>query len=325
MNNKTARDRSVQSDIIPVFDPTLSYEEKNELDNPGSVNKWQHILPFYAQNIIDLGFELPLPFTISLIPNLVSQTASFSDLGVQINHFDLGNIYDLDMVDFGEPEITSQSLQLRFAAWLFPFMEVSSYVGRFQGNSDLLITVPTAMFTRACQGIHLSPGRDPVPHGNIDIDPPNGCQNSIYLDRFSPSVKGSNLGINMNLVAGYRNYFVLLPISYTWSKTDDDNTASTSFMVAPRVGKSYKTLHWGVFSAYIGASYMDTSSLSQDTLTIDKGSMETLSYSIKQENNGKFASLVGLNWNITRNYGLTAEAQYGEERRGIFAILSYRY
>ena len=62
-----------------------SFSENPDLTNkatPKPIAKWDRILPLYAQNVLELGFELPLPFSVSLIPNSMQQDVLMKELGV---------------------------------------------------------------------------------------------------------------------------------------------------------------------------------------------------------------------------------------------------
>ncbi|MEH6454184.1 MAG: hypothetical protein V7782_14230 [Psychromonas sp.] len=314
VENVTVRNETENSSNQSTFAVQPAKEEDNRSEPQ---KKWEHVLPFYAQNAINLGFDLPLPFSISLVPTYIKQNVSMNDLEVKVNDHELGSyLLDLSQVDFNDPEISSGSLQLRAAAWVLPFLELSAYVGRYSAKSDLLISVPQTVLGELCgKEKPTLPGR-----------PPNviECDGGIEIDSFSPDLKGSNWGLNMNFVTSYNSFFVVLPLSYTWSTTDDGRTKGTSILIAPRVGRSFKVKDWGVFSPYIGVSYMDTQLTSKDTITLNEAG-DTVSYKINQENSDKYASILGLNWTITKSYGFAFEANYSDGRKSLLGILRYHY
>ncbi|UJF17591.1 autotransporter outer membrane beta-barrel domain-containing protein [Vibrio sp. SS-MA-C1-2] len=315
--NREARNETEIGSAAPSFtvDPNLKGQKQEK-----PRQKWEHVLPFYAQNVIDLGFELPLPFSISLIPNYTSQNVHLKDLKVNYDGIEIGDHLDLDTVNFNDPEINSTSLQLRLGAWIFPFLEMSAYAGRYNAKSDMLIQIPTAIFENVCDGVSVPiPDRPNLPP--LEINP--SCDQSIDINNFSPDIDGTNFGLNMNLVGGAYGFFGLLPISYTWVKTDDGRSSGNTWLIAPRVGKSIKVDFWGVFSPYVGVSYMHTKLTSKDTIKFDNDT--ELSYEIKQTNNQKYAGLIGMNWTITKNYGVVVEGTLADERKAVIAMLSYRY
>jgi len=289
---------------------------------PKPTAKWDRILPLYAQNVLELGFELPLPFSVSLIPNSMQQDVLMKELGVKINDFALGEeVLNLNEVDFNDPEVSSSSLQLRVAAWIFPFLELSGYVGRYHATSDLLVTIPATILGELC-GTEIE---HPLSTRWNPKDPiPIECDRAFTYDQFSPDIKGTNWGVNMNLASSFYGFFGLLPMSYTWSRTDDGRTTGRSISISPRIGKSFQVDKVGVLTPYAGVSYMDSQLTSTDTITINAAG-DTLTYSIEQENSAKYAAILGLNWNITQQYGVALEAGYADGRKSLIGMLSYRY
>jgi len=302
-----------------------SFSANPDLTNKATtkpIAKWDRILPLYAQNVLELGFELPLPFSVSLIPNSMQQDVLMKELDVKVNEFALGEkVLNLNEVDFNDPEVSSSSLQLRVAAWIFPFLELSSYVGRYHATSDLLVTIPATILGELCGKEIEHPLSTPwKPKDPIPVE----CDRAYTHDQFSPDIKGTNWGINMNLASSFHGFFGLLPMSYTWSKTDDGRTTGRSISISPRIGKSFQVDKLGVLTPYAGVSYMDSKLTSTDTITINAAG-DTLTYSIEQENSAKYAAILGLNWNITQQYGVALEAGYADGRKSLIGMLSYRY
>jgi hypothetical protein len=88
---------------------------------------WNRALPFLAQQVIDKGYELPLPYGIGLTYAHVDQEQILSDLEVGLNG---GAKEPFPFVGFDNARSVSDSLQLKLDAWLFPFMNVFALFGR---------------------------------------------------------------------------------------------------------------------------------------------------------------------------------------------------
>ncbi|UJF18136.1 autotransporter outer membrane beta-barrel domain-containing protein [Vibrio sp. SS-MA-C1-2] len=320
--NKEARQDVTVGDSIATFEYNSDLKAEKK---PKKRNKWERVLPFYAQNVIDLGFDLPLPFTLSLIPSHLSQDISLSNLkvgniavsgpdGSVLDGVDIANNVT-DQVNLVSPEVENNTLQLRAAAWLFPFMQVGAHIGTFKGNTDLFVEVPLSIINTICDNnnVHSLTCR-PEYTRKVGAD-------------FNPDIKGYNYGLSTNFVTGLNGYFVVLPFSYTWSKTD--RTSNTSFLVSPRIGKTFDVHSWGSISPYVGFSYMNNKGTAKDTVKdfklSDDYTLDSLSYSIDQENSDKYTGLVGANWTITRTYSLAMEGAWGTGRTQYTAILSYHY
>lgn len=325
------RNATNASDMRATLTADPSYKKPTEAELLDK--KWQHVLPFYAQSVIDLGFELPLPFSISLIPNFSKTNVQVSNLDLKIPALqDWIDTIDLDEIQFDEMAVENASLQLRAAAWLFPFAQVGAHVGRFSGTSDMYVTIPKDIFDNlgSADCSKLTP---PLPIGRPPTDAQLQCEefqsnDSIVIPPFSPEYKGWNYGFTTNFVFGVGDYFALLPFSYTWSETDDGRTKTTTKLFSPRVGRSIKIKNWGVMSPYAGLSYMDIQGTSKQTDPQIKGTdviLTGLSYSVTQENEDKLAGLVGFNWGLTKHYSVLSELTYGKGRHNLTFMINYSF
>jgi hypothetical protein len=297
------RNEIERSDIIP-----------SKGGNPNA--KWDRFLPFFGQQVIAKGYDLPLPLSISIIPNYSQQDLGISNLRLSYKDTDIGELLDLDSIDFGQPDVESASIQLRAAAWIFPFMQVGVHGGRFEGSTDLYVKIPTAIFKKieeVCGGRVTPAFCDDVPE-------------NIELPKISPDYSGWNYGFTTNFVYGFSHYFILVPFSYTWSETDDNRTNSETLLVSARVGTSFQVQNWGIISPYIGASYMDTQGTSsQSDAEVSGGpSLEGLSYTIDQENITKYAGLIGFDWSLTKHHAFDLEANIGDGRQNYVAIYTFK-
>ncbi|MFA0085286.1 hypothetical protein [Vibrio sp. 10N.261.51.F12] len=307
---REARNATKTGDVIA----TKELSNNQKLDK-----KWQHALPFYAQNAIDLGFDLPLPFSFSIIPTYTQQTIGFNNLDVKVGDKSLGDSVNLGQIDFGNPDVKTATLQLRAGAWLFPFMQIGAHAGRFQGNTDLNVNIPGSVFPGSVSD-HLA-GSNVTCNRFNDMcgDRLSEALGQIPTLSFSPEYQGWNYGLSTNLVAGFGEYFAVLPVSYTWSHTDDGRTSSQTLAVSPRIGRSYHIENWGLISPYIGVSYLHTTGTTSETNALG---IEGLGYSIDQQNENDWS---GLNWNLARHYGVAAEASLGQGRKSVMAMLTYRW
>ena len=66
--------------------PHLEDRELGEpnLDGEGEVVIWDHPLPFFGQAVTELGFELPLPFGVSIVPATFEQDLTLRDLYLRL-------------------------------------------------------------------------------------------------------------------------------------------------------------------------------------------------------------------------------------------------
>ena len=122
--------------------------------------KYDRALPLRAQSVIDLGYDLPRPFGISIIPVMMRQDMSLTDLDISINN---GPVSSIDFVDFATPSAESNTLQVKLDAWLFPFMNIFGSFGWIEGGANVPVIIKGDDFLDAiglgarCDGGPLQP------------------------------------------------------------------------------------------------------------------------------------------------------------------------
>ena len=123
--------------ISDISIPNIGFDD-DEPQQEGAPRKWNRKLPFLAQNVIDLGYDLPLPFGIGLVYANVDQDIILTELEVG---FYGSEKEPFEFVAFENASADSESVQLKLDAWLFPFMNVFGLIGRVQGDAimDVLL------------------------------------------------------------------------------------------------------------------------------------------------------------------------------------------
>lgn len=107
-------------------------------DETGKIKKWGKALPFFAQDVINLGFDLPNPYGLAVIPGWIRQDLVLENLAISINN---GPRQDIDFVDFGTPSVENTTVQFKADAWILPFMNVFATVGLIRGEGTIPITI----------------------------------------------------------------------------------------------------------------------------------------------------------------------------------------
>ncbi len=316
-----ATSSAVFVDVPTVTAPSiLSYPTKPKDATRVTGRKWDRSLPFLAQNAIDLGYDLPKPFGISIIPVAMRQDMSLTGLDISINDRPLT---DVDFVDFSTPTSDSNSLLIKLDAWLFPFMNIFGSYGLLEVDTTVPVIVQGTDLMNAiglgarCDGGALQP--------EICVRNFNG--------EATPSFRGNSFTVGGLLATGWEKMFFAMPFSYTWTDIEgkDDRVEATS--ISPRIGVTGDVGSWGAISTYIGASYLDSTNVVTDTLALDTsgsgvpelGDTTTLNYKIDQENKDKWNYLIGFSWNISRTWSAQAEAGFGGSRSNFISSFTYRY
>ncbi len=88
---------------------------------PGSAapREWDRALPFFAQRVIDKGYDLPNPYDIGYSYFDGHQRYQLSGLSISAGSAPLRSA---DFVRFDQSRMRNTSNQVQVGAWLFPFM-----------------------------------------------------------------------------------------------------------------------------------------------------------------------------------------------------------
>ena len=277
-------------------------------------------LPFLAQEVIDLGFELPRPYGAQIIGYWQEQDLVLDNLAVSV---DGGEFQDIDFVDFGTPRVENTTAQAKLDAWLFPFMNVYVTLGQFTGDG----TIPLAL-----------EGRDLLEFLGLGRLCGGGVLEPAFCSRVlssvaTPNYEGDALAMGMNLAMGWDDYFVTLPISHAWTDVDIINETVTAWNISPRIGYLHDMGSKGTLAFYTGATWLKTEVDLTGTVVFDtSGSgiseledQTTLDFVIRQRNRDRWNYLVGFNWDLSRTWSLQAEVGFGGSRDNAIVSGTYRW
>lgn len=304
----------------PTVVPSL---EERKLGEPytedGNAILYDRALPFLAQEVLDLGFELPNPYGAQLIGYWQEQDLVLDNLEISIND---GPLQAIDFVDFGTPSVENTTGQLKFDAWLFPFMNVYASVGKITGDG----TIPLAI-----------EGRDLLDYLGLGglcggLLEPELCRKTLNTVA-RPDYEGDTFVLGTNLAMGWDDYFVTLPISYAWSDVNIINETVTALNVSPRFGILRDGREWGSLAMYVGATWLEAEVDLSGTVSFDTsgggvdevGDMLTIDFVIRQKNKDRWNYLAGFNWELSKTWQLQAEAGFGGSRSNFIASATYRW
>lgn len=290
-------------------------------DETGEIKQWGRSLPFLAQDVINLGFDLPNPYGFAVIPGWIEQDLVLENLAISVNN---GPRQDIEFVDFGTPSVQNETVQFKADAWLFPFMNVYATVGFINGDATIPITVE---------------GEDLLGFlglgGVCAVAPalrPGFCFRTLNAIA-SPNYHGENFSVGINLAMGWDRYFVTLPITYAWSRVNIIDTTVEAINISPRFGVIGDIGASGKLAVFVGAMYLDTSvdltgSVSFDTSNSGVpgvGDTTTVDFLITQTNKDKWNLLLGFNWDINKNWSLQGESGFGGSRDSFISSMTYRF
>jgi hypothetical protein len=293
--------------------PTLEHRELGEpnLDDEGERVIWQQKLPFLAQRVIDLGFDLPNPYGVALISANIRQDLILENLTIGING---PPDREINFVDFGTPSVENSAQQLKLDAWILPFLNVYSTVGVFDGDATIPLKIEGAdLFPQLCA-----------------ITPNTPVCVRTYSAVARPRYEGTNVAVGINLAMGWDRFFVALPVTYAWTDVDIIPNTVTALNITPRIGMTGDMGDRGTVAVFVGATYLRAEvdiagEIDLDTPGGPSGDVTTLAFRISQRNKDRWNYLLGFNWDLNKNWSVMAEAGFGGSRENFIGGLTYRF
>lgn len=256
---------------------------------------WEHKLPFFAQNVIDKGYDLPLPYGVGFTYANVDQLQLLDELQVGING---SEIIPYDFVSFENARSFSNSYSLKADAWILPFMNVYAMIGKLDGHAEIDIDLD---------------GNGMLEHLDIKCEgfPPSPLcplleDKTFTLPLINANFDGTTYGFGTTFAAGWKGWFVALPFNFTYADMTDSETDGISYTVTPRFGKTLNLGRNGNLSLFVGGNYLN-SDLTIDGTAETPDDLLTFDYIIDQQNKDKWNALIGFNWDINRRLSWSAE------------------
>ncbi len=268
-------------------------------------------MPFLAQQVIDLGFDLPNPYGVALVPARIRQDLVLEDLAIGING---PPDREIDFVDFGAPQVENNALQLKLDAWVLPFLNVFATVGVFDGDATIPLRIQGSdLFPELCA---------------ITPNAPNCVRTFSAIAR--PGYEGKNIALGMTLAMGWDRFFVAVPVTYAWTDVDIIDTTVTALNITPRIGMTGDMGNRGSVAVFMGATYLRAEVDLEGSVDIETpggpdGDVTTLSFRIGQRNKDRWNYLLGFNWDLSKNWSFMAEAGFGGSRENFIAGATYRF
>ena len=254
-----------------------------------------HKLPFMAQKVIDLGYDLPLPYGITVLHTDIDQAQNLDGLKVG---FSGSEKEPFDWVAFENARSQTKTWQLMGDMWVLPFLNVFGFVGDIDGDAPMNVILDG-------NGLLEQKGVDCSRPGNLVL-----CRflqdQEIDLPIFA-TFSGKNYGVGFNLAGGWKGFFFTLPVSFSWTNMDTTDVEGGAVISAsPRLGRLVKLGDNGNLGLYLGASYLDSNLTAHGSLAIPETDV-TIDYDIDQSNQDKWAGILGANWAINGHWSLTVE------------------
>ncbi|MGN5479176.1 hypothetical protein ACTMU2_26285 [Cupriavidus basilensis] len=278
--------------------------------------QWDRALPFFAQRVIDKGYDLPNPYDIGYSYFDGHQRYQLSGLQVSGGNAPLR---PADFVRFDQSRIHNRSNQVQVGAWLFPFMNVYGMLGSVEGNGDIDISFSSLTDLERFFGIDIGcGGRRPRPD----------CARPIKLPTQHANYSRTSYGVGFTLIGAYGNLFFSLPVTFTMSDITMSDTPVKSLNIGPRVGWNFRIEGFGILTPYVGATWFQTHASITGNFDVPipgSNEMQRLNYKIDEKVVGNWSGSAGVNWTINKSLGLLLEIGYGYNRSNVIATGFFRF
>ena len=295
---------SVNDDLTDTGVSEVSFPNKGltVVDQQGedAPRTWDHKLPFMAQKVVDLGYDLPLPYGIGITYAKVDQDQLIVNLRVGIN----GREQEpFEFVSFTNASSRSDSLQLKLDAWLFPFMNVFALLGKVDGTAPVDIDLDgNGMLD------HLG-----ITCGGFPPPPPseqflcNRLQDQTFtLPTINADFSGETYGIGTILAGGWNNWFVTVPFNFTYVDMDGKETEGLAYTVTPRFGRIFNLGSKGNLALFGGGNWLKTELTVEGQVSTPDG-LIVIDYTIDQVNKDRWNLLLGYNWDLNKRWSWSLE------------------
>lgn len=298
--------------------PGINSERGYDQNNPAP-RKWQYPLPFMAQQVVDLGYDLPRPFGVGVAYVDMSQEMSLTGLSVGFN--DIAPT-PYNWVSFDNAVTDFVTTQIMLDAWILPFMNVFALYGKVDGNINMDVSLDGDQLL-------VDSGTDcsvPV------IRRPPACfilPGRVVTFPIRAPVRPETWGLGTVLAGAWHNWFVALPFNVTWSDGDDVDIEGKSFTFTPRGGYIFSLGNMGRLGVFAGGNYLDSENTAEGEAYLPDVGIPlnvSLAFQIDQKNLDRWNTVLGFNWDITPGLSLRAEYDgFTGSREGFISSLVVRF
>jgi hypothetical protein len=245
-------------------------------------------IPFFGKRVKDMGFDLPLPFGISLVYTNIRQHSAVGNVRIGEDES------PVDDVTIPDPLSKDNNMVLRGDMWLFPFMNMYGVVGYTKGEAEIDATIT---------GLTVPIPNPFQPGQTIDLPIPDiEIQDQVNYE-------GLTYGGGTTLAAGYRFLFGTLDLNYTFTKLNLGNNTIKTFTAAPRGGILITTKEAGNGAVWVGSMYMDYNQSISGVADLSETlpSFGMLPYKLSLNGRHPWNVLLGGTWDFHKRWSVQAE------------------
>jgi len=271
--------------LTTAFEPPALAAETEAADSP-----WHSRLPFLAEEARKRGHELPLPFGAALVVTaLDGRKIEVTDTRIALDDNPGQSISNF--VDLGS---TSEvfNANLKFDAWVLPFLNVYALVGYVHNTS--------------------------LTHAQVTVLP-GGAGSETDIETELDGLVG---GVGLTLAGGYRQLFVVADYNYNKADLgfDEKFTASIASLRTGWMGKlqGHSTQLW------VGVGNWDTAATAKGHGELADGTL--LTFEADQQPKTNWMYDIGVNFEVNKRFQLVVDVGADFDGGYLFVIApTYRF
>lgn len=304
-----------QLGVLLRLPDSLQLRDPNDPEPPNAKIAYDRLLPLGAQKVIDRGYSLPLPLGITIIGVDNTQAQKISDLAVALGKGTAppygSDLKDLPFVTIDNVVSRTRTKQVKFDAWVFPFLNLFAAIGKVDGSVDLdvVVDLDAAFPPPICTPLS--------PCGQVSAG-------------FTAGVDAVTATIGAIGVYSFGHWWTSGNLSGTLTAGSNSDTNIKSYTAGLRAGRRFEFGHGNIISPYFGVSYLDIDSVVEGVTSLRNafpdGDDLFVRYRIQQENLDKWSVIAGLN--VGFKNGTSIQAEYNRNTGGYERFVltaSYRF
>jgi hypothetical protein len=199
--------------------------------------RWSSFLPLMKEEALARGYELPLPFGVSMIYNYVARDIKVTDLRIGVDGEPPTSVSKF--VDLGSNSKVNAAL-VKGDVWVLPFLNPYVLAGYIHNVSDS--------------------------KGHVSVPRPGGLPPREFDFAITTELNGFVAGGGLTLAAGYREFFMMMDANYTQTDIGFDDRFR-ALVASTRAGWNGKFGDVPV-RLWLGAAYWDTKNTAKSTVDV---------------------------------------------------------
>lgn len=292
-----------QLGVLLRLPDNLQLRDPDEPETPDGPATYGRLLPLGAQKVIERGYALPLPLGISILGVDNTQRQGISDLEVALGKGTAPppgtDLRPLPNVMIDNVVSYTRTKQVKFDAWVLPFLNLFATLGKVDGrvNLDVTADLDAALPPPICTPID--------PCGTVSAN-------------FNAGVDAVTATLGATGVYSFGYWWGSASLSGTLTAGSNSDTDIKSYSGSLRAGRRFAFGNGHIVSPYFGVSYLDVDSVVEGVTGLQSvfpdGDDLYVRYRIRQENLDKWSGVLGLNLGFAN--GTSIQAEYNRNSGG---------